>query len=442
MSLRPLLSALVTWEWLLLVAILPFAATGSPRFAPVLLLIPLLWLARRAACGHFVPPTPLDWSVFLLLLMVLVSLYATFDIAFSYAKIAGMVYGVAVFYGAAAAAGRSARALWLGVGLLLASGWGVVGLGVLGVTWSRKVPLLGPLTARLPQRILSLPGRDAGFNPNEIAGVLLWMVPVALVLLAALLRRRRDLAGRLPRWQATVVFAGLPLTALTLTTMLLLTQSRAAWLGSAVAVAFVLLVVAGRYRRPLLLLLLVLLVAAAAAVYTAGVEQTVDLLLAQVGAATAEGSSALNTLAGRQEMWTRALYGIQDFPFTGMGMNNFRRVVHVLYPLFLISPDTDIAHAHNHLLQTALDLGIPGLIAYLAIWIGAGAILWQSWQLTTSPWRRALALGFAASLLGYFVYGLLDAVALGARPGFIFWLLLGLIVALSRRPAPAGAQLN
>jgi len=37
------------------------------------------------------------------------------------------------------------------------------------------------------------------------------------------------------------------------------------------------------------------------------------------------------------------------------------------------------------------------------------------------------------------VYGLADAIALGAKPGLVFWLLLGLAVLAARQPAPAGA---
>ena len=101
----------------------------------------------------------------------------------------------------------------------------------------------------------------------------------------------------------------------------------------------------------------------------------------------------------------------------------------ILYPLFLTPPDVDIAHAHNHLLQAGLDLGLPGLVAYLALWAGAAAMLWQTWRHAPGRFQRALALGAAASLLGYFVYGFFDTVALGARPGFVFWWLLGLVAA-------------
>ena len=89
---------ITTYEWVLLGLMLPLVLFPSPMRSLVLLLIPLLWLIRWVATGHLVPPTPLDWSLFGLLLMVLVSEYATFDMLHSLEKIAGMVFGIALFY--------------------------------------------------------------------------------------------------------------------------------------------------------------------------------------------------------------------------------------------------------------------------------------------------------------------------------------------------------
>ena len=43
---------------------------------------------------------------------------------------------------------------------------------------------------------------------------------------------------------------------------------------------------------------------------------------------------------------------------------------------------------------------------------------------------RPLVIGLGGGLLAHLVYGLTDAVALGAKPGLLFWMLLGLIAAL------------
>jgi putative inorganic carbon (HCO3(-)) transporter len=153
--------------------------------------------------------------------------------------------------------------------------------------------------------------------------------------------------------------------------------------------------------------------------------QQISQLLLPFGndAVTAEGI----TLTSRVEIWARAIYAIRDFPLTGVGMNLFRTIAPILYPFFTLSADIDIAHAHNQFLQVGLDEGIPGLIAYIAIWLGLASMLWQSWRLSTDSRSRTLTLGFIASLMASFVFGLTDAVALGAKPGFMFWFLLGLI---------------
>jgi putative inorganic carbon (HCO3(-)) transporter len=125
------------------------------------------------------------------------------------------------------------------------------------------------------------------------------------------------------------------------------------------------------------------------------------------------------------------VYAIQDFPFTGVGLGTFRRVVGLLYPLFTISPDIDIAHAHNIFLQVALDVGVPGLIAYLALLWVAGAVAWHVAR-GGPPLLQALAIGLLAALVSLHLYGLTDALALGSKPGLAFWMILGLLAALPR----------
>jgi len=135
------------------------------------------------------------------------------------------------------------------------------------------------------------------------------------------------------------------------------------------------------------------------------------------------------TLEERMEIWNRALYAIQDFAFTGCGLGTFRRVVWVLYPPLLISPNFDFGHAHNVFLQVALDLGLPGLVAYLGL---TATALWIGWQIARSAncSHRWLGLGIVGALVAFHVYGLTDAIALGARPGLAFWILLALVAAL------------
>ena len=121
--------------------------------------------------------------------------------------------------------------------------------------------------------------------------------------------------------------------------------------------------------------------------------------------------------------------GIRDFPFTGMGMGTFRRLARVLYPVPISPLVYDIAHAHNGWLQAALDLGLPGALAYTAVWISGGKMALEAARLAPSGFTAA-ALGLFGSVVSSAVFHLTDAVALGSKGGMVWWLMLALIAAL------------
>ena len=403
--------AIVTLEPPLLVVAAPFLLFPRAAWTPVMLLVPLIWLARYIGHGRVIRRTPLDWAILLMMVMVLVSLYATFDIAVSLPKIAGMVFAVAVYYAVVEYA-DSPRQLWIAVGVFLLAGLGLAVAGLVGVNWLSKFSFLTALTDRLPRLIKGLPGAESGLSGNELAGALEWFVLLAWAMVVWM--ARQPLAGFWPGARKWVVLA-LGLVAAMTTGTLVLTQSRGGIIGMAAGILLLLLMAGRRWR---------LIACGMAAVVVIVV---VWLGPARVWDAVSNEGTALTTLAGRMEVWSRALYGIQDFPFTGMGMNTFRRIVPVLYPLFIVSPDVDIAHAHNHLLQAALDLGIPGLIAYLALWLLAVVMIVQIWRSRAHVGQRVLALGISAGLLAYFIYGLTDVVTLGSKPGVVWWWLLALL---------------
>lgn len=416
------------------------------------MLIPALWLYQWRRTGHFLPRTPLDVSILGLAVMVLVSLWATYDIAVSLPKIAGMVYGFGVYYTTARACKTSH--IWLfAAGLFVASGLAIAVVSLLGSRWALKIPVLGSLSAQLPQAITGLPGAERGINPNEVAGVLLWIIPLSLILLGLVTRlslrppRRivsvKSLArptqgtapsARLPnRLSLISLWAGLGLVVAFTLAAFVLTQSRTGYAGLALVLPLLLLaVLPKRGRFAFLLGLVVVGLLIGGYVY---LQSKQDPWLT-----TRLWGGFVASLQSRLEIWSRGLYALGDFSFTGMGMNTFRTLVHILYPLFLVSPDTDLGHAHNEFLQAGLDLGIPGLIAFVSLNLGAAFMVYRLWrapskQLAGQPSLlpyRLLALGLGGGLLAHAIFGLADAVSLGARPGFLFWLLLGLLASLYR----------
>jgi putative inorganic carbon (HCO3(-)) transporter len=291
----------------------------------------------------------------------------------------------------------------------------IAGAGIIGTNWLFKLPVLEGVVRRLPAVLRNLPGAEAGFHPNEVAGTLLWFVPLQVALLAFWLTGRWDAGyGRLA--------GGLLISSTGLTFgTLVLTQSRGGWVGAAVAFLVMFSLIGRRSSIVAGGLALVALVAMA----LVGPARVVEMLASDAVEETIGGLK----FSFRLELWRVALCGIADFPFTGMGIGAFRTVAPLLYPLN-IPPDYPFGHAHNHLLHTGVELGIPGLVAYLAIWLLAARLVIEAYR-HTRGWQRALAVGCGGALVAYFVYGITDAVALGAKPGAMFWYLLGLIAALS-----------
>jgi putative inorganic carbon (HCO3(-)) transporter len=137
-------------------------------------------------------------------------------------------------------------------------------------------------------------------------------------------------------------------------------------------------------------------------------------------------------LPDRVEIWSRAVYGIQDYAFTGLGLGTFRYVLPALYPLFTANPDVDLGHAHNEWLQAGVDLGLTGLVAFVALQGLSFALTYRAFRQPLPALIRWLMAGVLAGLVAHGIFGLTDAVALGAKPGVFFWLLLALTAVVWR----------
>lgn len=407
--------------------IAPALLFPSPTRILLALLVPVTWVCHQYLGGRLIPATPLNASILVLLVMTGVSLFSTFDIAFSMGKISGVLLGVLLFW-AITRWMTTSDTLKIGTAIFLMAGAGLAVIGLLGTNWIGKFSMLGAIIQRIPRAIRGVPGAEEGFQPNAVAGCLVLFVPLQVALLATDARhglaRKVRIRGH-STWLLVIQVLLLLLTAGTL----LLTQSRGAWVGLVVATVAFFSWHNWRTRA-------LVAVAAGAVVVLAvalGPERLFDLAVIR------SGSGMAGNVSSRVELWSRALYGIQDFPFTGMGMNAFRKVMPVLYPTFLTSSDSDVAHAHNHLLQAALDLGLPGLIAYLAIWLTVAALLIRVYRRGGKPIYGVMASGLGAGLIAHFVFSMTDAIPLGAKVGVLFWLTLALAVSL-HQVALAGTQ--
>lgn len=345
------------WHWVLLIVAAPFLLFPSPSNSPALLILPVVWIAGLAAKHEPFPRTPLNLALLALVVMLLVSEWATFDLMISLPKITGLVLGIAVFF-AIVRVGKTSHGWWLSFLALLGVGVSFAAFGLIGTQWGAKIAALNFFAERLVLRIKGIPGIEEGLNPNQLAGALAWVLPVLVVFSGFVLANRQGLMklyGR--RVGMAVVVAAVFSTALVLF-VFVLTESRSAYMGFVFGMYMVIWAVAsGRWRRVLLIVPLIGLLGLAILQWQGALSGIGERLFG--GDLTDSSARSLNTLAGRFKLWSRAIYGIQDFPLTGMGLNTFRKVVHVLYPLFTTEPAYDIGHAHSEYLQVALNLGDP-----------------------------------------------------------------------------------
>ncbi len=367
---------------------------------------PLRWLATR----RLLPPAPLHGALTVLLLWLPVNLWAAVDQVVAWQTAGYLLLGVA-FYGAAIAwpplQRRPAALAWLLVAL--AAGLALLGplLATQEVAWPLLAPLqqaAAPLTARLGETI----------NPNILAGAIVVLLPLILALAVT-----RSDAGS---WRPTPLLRGLLLL---LAALIVAISALAASRGALIAVAAGVIVVLW-LRWPRLGWLLPLLLAAAGAFFWLGPETLLD----QMGSGGAVGG-----LAERLEIWSRALYALQDFSFTGVGLGAFNQVIPLLYPYFLIPPSVDIPHAHNLVLQVGVDLGVPGLVAWLAILLTVFVQLGVTLHRRRGGLSTALAAGVLGGLVAMLAHGLLDAPLWGTKLAFLPWLLFALAVLAANQAA-------
>ena len=157
------------FHFVFLLVAAPFLLFPSPARAPLMLLVPLPWLAAWIVRGKPFTRTPLNGAVLLLSLMVLVSLYATYSIPASLPKLAGMLLGIASYY-AIVRWLDSRRRLWLAIQLFMLAGGALGVLALLGTEWPSKFPVVGQVVSHLPRVIRGLPGAEDGFQANAVGG--------------------------------------------------------------------------------------------------------------------------------------------------------------------------------------------------------------------------------------------------------------------------------
>jgi O-antigen ligase len=118
---------------------------------------------------------------------------------------------------------------------------------------------------------------------------------------------------------------------------------------------------------------------------------------------------------------------IKAHPLFGVGLGNFKAIM----PGYQESVPKVVSIAHNTYVETAAELGIPGLIVFLGIWVSSLRMLGRlrrTAQTARLPSFSALALGLQAGMVSYLV----QSFFVSAWWYRMCWLLLFLALCLDR----------
>jgi putative inorganic carbon (hco3(-)) transporter len=313
-----------------------------------------------------------------------------------------LLSGIALFYAIVNWAVSLRRLKFLTMGVVVV-GFALVLMSPFSVTWvvDNKLSFI---PASLYERFVVLVSDTV--HPNVMGGNLVLFFPFTIGLLTFSW-------NGLSRVDRFLILAA----ALSMAGMVVLTKSRGAWMALAAVSSLIILL-----RLRIGWFFFALLIPTGLVAYYGFSLPALEAILL---------SDALGGLEGRLEIASRAIYMIRDFPFTGIGMGSFEDIADLLYPFFMFQSG-QIVHAHNLFLQIAVDLGLPGFIAWMSIFllvILSALEVFRVGEALKNEWFTGVGAGLLGSQLALTIHGLTDAVTWGmVRPAPLVWVIWGLAI--------------
>ena len=212
---------------------------------------------------------------------------------------------------------------------------------------------------------------------------------------------------------------GLLTSALLLTCLALLwTYTRSAWLGAICAVACIGYLKNKKYLIGLLVCLL--LIAGSAYIFQPEL------------AGRIRSTFCAKENLERIYTWESTLSMIKDYPLTGIGKGNYSKTADSYREPYGDFEFTSRAHAHNSLLQVAVEGGIPSALCFIWLWGVLFFTLYQTYQHMPEhdPAIRYLALGFFGSAIAFFVQGFFENNFGDSETVMMMWCIIALALKL------------
>jgi hypothetical protein len=347
----------VSWvEWVqvfVVVGMAPFFLFPDISRAWIFMILPFLLVLRWVKRRRFFDRTILDGGILVICIQVFITCLIVPDIVFSLSKIGGLVYGIFLFY-ALVSLLKTQGLIKKAVVLFMVGSVVFAVLGFLGtknisskMSKGKKLESLNVVREQLPSLDFNLPDAEKGFNSNPVGGTLVLMIPLFIVF-SFWYRKGNKSLGDKNGIVFLLLLAGLIFQLL----VLLFTLSRGSWIALVSSSLILLYLFIGDKKKY-------------AIITTCAIVFFVIFYIVLIGPQDIQPSSRElgGTIVKRNTIWTIGVESIGEHPLFGAGLNRIRLRSDIGY---------ELSHTHNHLIHTAAELGIPALIAYLAILIGAG----------------------------------------------------------------------
>ena len=234
-------------------------------------------------------------------------------------------------------------------------------------------------------------------NPNVFAEYLEHIIPATLVLFFTMRKRLNKLL-------AALVGGAMVLC-------LIMTFSRAAWLGFAAAVLFIFVLKFSKYIPALI----------------AGGIAAVPLLPRVVLTRIMTIGNVRDTSnAYRMNAWEGTLNMIRDFWITGVGFGYWAfKNTFLEYSI----GGTLVWHSHNMYLELAAEMGIFGLLTFLWVMFLIFKSVIKFSRTSKDKYLNYMSVALAGSILSLMVHGIAEHILYMPKSILLFWLIVGLIMA-------------
>jgi O-antigen ligase len=128
----------------------------------------------------------------------------------------------------------------------------------------------------------------------------------------------------------------------------------------------------------------------------------------------------------RWDLWHFSLERIAERPLAGGGFG--RASFNLLYRDYHLSTGSPLWHAHNMVINKGIQMGVPGVVAFLALWL---AMAIAAYRIRTRPDLRPWAIACLAMMAGVFMRNMTDDFFIRDH-ALMFWLLCGALLGAAR----------